>query len=110
MWPGCSRPSVSGPARPTGRQSRPRTRRPRRNHPPIDLSTARLAQEDHRGKDSDMSIGKKIANKAEAARGTAKTAVGRATGNNRLKTEGREDRVAGNTKQAATKMKDAFKH
>ena len=57
-----------------------------------------------------MSIGKKITNKAEAAKGTAKTVVGRATGNNRLKTEGRADRVAGNTKQAATQMKDAFKH
>ena len=57
-----------------------------------------------------MSIGKKIANKAEAAKGTAKTAVGRATGSHRLKTEGRADRVAGNTKQAATQMKDAFKH
>ena len=57
-----------------------------------------------------MSIGKKITNKAEAAKGTAKTVVGRATGNNRLKTEGRADRVAGNTKQAATQMKDGSAH
>lgn len=57
-----------------------------------------------------MSIGKKFAHKAEAAKGTAKTALGRATGNHRLETEGRADRVAGNTKQAGAKMKDAFKH
>jgi uncharacterized protein YjbJ (UPF0337 family) len=57
-----------------------------------------------------MSIGKKIVHKAQAAKGTAKTAVGRATGNHRVKTEGRADRVAGNTKQAGAEMKDAFKH
>lgn len=50
-----------------------------------------------------MSVGKKIAHKAEAVKGTAKTALGRATGNNRLKAEGRGDRVAGNTKQAGAK-------
>jgi uncharacterized protein YjbJ (UPF0337 family) len=57
-----------------------------------------------------MSIGKKIANKAEAAKGTAKKIFGRATGNTRLRTEGRVDQFKGNTKQAGENVKDAFKH
>ena len=57
-----------------------------------------------------MSIRKKIAHKAEAAKGSAKKVVGRATGNPRLRSEGRVDQAKGNTKQAGEKMKDAFKH
>lgn len=57
-----------------------------------------------------MSIGKKIAHKAEAAKGTAKKLFGRSTGNTRLRSEGRVDQAQGNTKQAGAKMKDAFKH
>ena len=57
-----------------------------------------------------MSITKKIAHTAEAVKGSAKKAVGRATGNRRLRAEGRGDRVKGNTKQAGAKMKDAFRH
>ena len=57
-----------------------------------------------------MSIGKKIAHKAEAAKGAIKKIIGRATGNTRLRTEGRVDQFKGNTKQAGAKMKDAFKH
>jgi uncharacterized protein YjbJ (UPF0337 family) len=61
-------------------------------------------------KESAMSIGKKIAHKAQAAKGAAKKYVGRATGNTRLRTEGRVDQFTGNTKQAGDKVKDAFKH
>ncbi|MCW2651563.1 MAG: hypothetical protein QOE41_2911 [Mycobacterium sp.] len=57
-----------------------------------------------------MSIGKKVAHKAEAAKGAAKKFFGRATGNTRLRTEGRLDQFKGNAKQAGAKMKDAFKH
>jgi uncharacterized protein YjbJ (UPF0337 family) len=57
-----------------------------------------------------MSIGKKIAHKAEAAKGAIKKIVGRATGNTRLRTEGRVDQFKGNTKQAGAKLKDAVKH
>jgi len=57
-----------------------------------------------------MSIGKKLAHKAEAAKGAAKKIIGRATGNTRLRTEGRVDQIKGNTKQAGDKLKDAFKH
>ena len=57
-----------------------------------------------------MSIGKTIAHKAEAAKGTAKKILGRSTGNTRLRVEGRVDQFKGNTKQAGDKVKDAFKH
>jgi uncharacterized protein YjbJ (UPF0337 family) len=57
-----------------------------------------------------MSIGRKIAHKAEAAKGTAKKIFGRVTGNTRLRTEGRVDQFKGNTKQAGDNVKDAFKH
>ena len=57
-----------------------------------------------------MSIGKKIGHKAQAAKGAAKKFFGRATGNTRLRTEGRIDQFKGNTKQAGDKIKDAFKH
>ncbi len=57
-----------------------------------------------------MSVGKKIAHKAQATKGTAKKFFGRATGNTRLRTEGRVDQAKGNTKQAGAKMTDAFKH
>lgn len=57
-----------------------------------------------------MSVGKKIAHKAEAAKGTVKKLFGRATGNTRLRTEGRVDQFTGNAKQAGAKVKDAFKH
>ena len=38
-----------------------------------------------------MSIGNKIAHQAEAAKGVTKKLFGRATGNTRLRTEGRAD-------------------
>ena len=57
-----------------------------------------------------MSIGKKIAHKAEAAKGAAKKFFGGDTGNTRLATEGRVDQFKGDTKQAGGKFKDAFKH
>ena len=57
-----------------------------------------------------MSVGKKLAHKAEAVKGAAKKYFGRATGNTRLRAEGRVDQFRGNTKQAGAKIKDAFKH
>jgi uncharacterized protein YjbJ (UPF0337 family) len=62
-----------------------------------------------RTKESAMSIGKKIAHKAEATKGAAKKFFGRATGNTRLRTEGRLDQAKGNAKQAGDKIKDTFK-
>jgi uncharacterized protein YjbJ (UPF0337 family) len=57
-----------------------------------------------------MSIGKKMAHKAKAAKGVTKKLFGRATGNTRLRTEGRAGQFKGNTKQAGAKIKDGFKH
>lgn len=57
-----------------------------------------------------MSIGRKIAHKAEATKGAAKKFLGRATGNTRLRSEGRADQAKGNVKQSGAKLKDAFKH
>jgi uncharacterized protein YjbJ (UPF0337 family) len=61
-------------------------------------------------KESAMSLGKKLAHKAETAKGAAKKYFGRATGNTRLRAEGRADQAKGNAKQAAAKVKDIFKH
>jgi uncharacterized protein YjbJ (UPF0337 family) len=57
-----------------------------------------------------MSIAKKLAHKAEAAKGATKKYFGRATGNTRLRTEGRVDQSKAHTKQAGANVKDAFKH
>jgi uncharacterized protein YjbJ (UPF0337 family) len=53
-----------------------------------------------------MSISKKIAHKAEAAKGSAKKMTGRLTGSRRL----RADQAKGNLKQAGAKIKDASGH
>jgi len=57
-----------------------------------------------------MSIGKKLAHKADAIKGATKKYVGRATGNTRLRTEGRADQAIANAKQAGAKVKDALKY
>jgi uncharacterized protein YjbJ (UPF0337 family) len=54
-------------------------------------------------------IDDKFDHKAQVAKGKVKEGVGRATGNDRLRAEGRADQVKGNLKQAADKVKDAFK-
>jgi len=57
-----------------------------------------------------MSIFRKIAHKAEAVKGALKKTTGRATGNRRLRAEGRTDQAKGNLKQAGAKVKDTVKH
>jgi len=57
-----------------------------------------------------MSITKKLAHKAEAVSGATKKLSGRATGNTRLRNEGRVEQAMGNAKQAGAKAKDVFKH
>lgn len=57
-----------------------------------------------------MSILKKIRHRFQTAKGRTKKTAGRATGNRRLRTEGRTDQAAGNVKQAADKAKAALKH
>ena len=56
-----------------------------------------------------MSLAKKIKDKRQVLKGRIKQGFGRSTGNTRLKTEGRTDRVAGNLKQSGEKAKDAFR-
>lgn len=56
-----------------------------------------------------MSIIKKIRHKAQTAKGAARKSTGRVTGNRRLRTKGRAEMARGNVKQAADKIKDAFK-
>ncbi len=56
-----------------------------------------------------MGTDDKIENKAEALKGKTKEAVGDATDNERLQTEGQADQASGNLKQAGEKVKDAVK-
>lgn len=56
-----------------------------------------------------MSLNKKIRDKVQVITGWAKQRFGRATGNRRLETEGKSDRVLGNLKQSGENVKDAFK-
>ena len=56
-----------------------------------------------------MGLGDKIRNAASKLTGRAKEATGKATGDDRLKNEGRGDQVKADLKQAAEKVKDAFK-
>jgi uncharacterized protein YjbJ (UPF0337 family) len=56
-----------------------------------------------------MSIGKKLAHKAETVKGSLKRTAGQLTGSRRLRAGGRRDRFKGNMKQAGAKVKDAVK-
>ena len=57
-----------------------------------------------------MGTDDKIENSAESAKGKVKEGVGDATGNDRLKAEGKGDQISADIKQAGEKVKDAFKH
>jgi uncharacterized protein YjbJ (UPF0337 family) len=51
----------------------------------------------------------KTRNKAQELKGQVKEAAGRASDNPRLEAEGRGDQTKANLKQAAEKIKDAFR-
>jgi uncharacterized protein YjbJ (UPF0337 family) len=51
----------------------------------------------------------KAKNTAQQAKGKLKETVGKVSGDDRLRAEGKADQVKGNVKQAAEKLKDAFK-
>jgi uncharacterized protein YjbJ (UPF0337 family) len=57
-----------------------------------------------------MGTDDKIENAAEDAKGKVKEGVGDATGNDRLKAEGKGDQVKADLKKAGENVKDAFKH
>ncbi|MFF5175936.1 CsbD family protein [Micromonospora sp. NPDC000089] len=56
-----------------------------------------------------MGIDDKIDNASENTAGKIKEGVGRATDNESLEAEGRNDQAKSNIKQAGEKIKDAFK-
>jgi len=56
-----------------------------------------------------MSTEDKIKNKIEDLGGKAKEAVGKATGDNDTRNEGRADQAKSGLKDAGEKVKDAFK-
>lgn len=56
-----------------------------------------------------MSFADKVGNKVQALRGRIKRNTGEVTGDRRLQDEGRNDEVKSNLKQAAEKIKDAFR-
>ena len=56
-----------------------------------------------------MGIDDKINNATEDTAGKVKEGAGRATDNERLEAEGRNDQAKANLKQAGEKIKDAFK-
>lgn len=56
-----------------------------------------------------MGADEKFDNKAEELKGRAKQAVGDATDNEQWQAEGRTEQAKGSLKQAAEKVKDAFR-
>lgn len=56
-----------------------------------------------------MSKKNRAKNASQVAKGNVEEAVGKASGNDRLETEGMVDQVAGHVKQASEKLKDAVK-
>jgi uncharacterized protein YjbJ (UPF0337 family) len=56
-----------------------------------------------------MGLGDKIHNAAEKLHGKGKAAAGGATGNDRMKAEGKSRQVRADFKQAGEKIKDAFR-
>ena len=56
-----------------------------------------------------MGLGDKIRNAATKRSGQAKEVAGKASGDDRLRAEGRGEQVKADLKQAAEKVKDAFK-
>jgi len=51
----------------------------------------------------------KLKNKKDEAKGAAKQKVGKATGDEQMKREGKSDQSMSNLKQAGEKVRDAFK-
>jgi uncharacterized protein YjbJ (UPF0337 family) len=56
-----------------------------------------------------MGLGDKIHNAAEKLHGKGKEAAGKATGDDKMKAEGKRQQIKADLKQAGEKVKDAFK-
>ncbi|BBY31830.1 hypothetical protein GCM10023114_06370 [Mycolicibacterium sediminis] len=61
------------------------------------------------GNPKSMSTAKKARNTAERLAGQAKQKIGRATGDSRLRNEGRVDEAKARVKMSGERLKDAFK-
>lgn len=57
-----------------------------------------------------MGLEDKLKNTADDLKGKAKEAVGKASDDEELEAEGKGDQIKSDVKQAAEKVKDAFKH
>jgi len=55
-----------------------------------------------------MTTTDKAKNSAQTAKGKTKEAIGKATGDNDLRDDGKADQIEGNLKQAGEKVKDAL--
>jgi uncharacterized protein YjbJ (UPF0337 family) len=60
-------------------------------------------------KEDAMSFADKAKNKIQERQGKSKEATGRATGDNKLKAEGKADQAKAKLKQTGEKIKDTFK-
>jgi uncharacterized protein YjbJ (UPF0337 family) len=56
-----------------------------------------------------MSTSDKFKNKVEETTGQAKEKLGKATGDDEMRAEGKADQTKGSAKQAGEKVKDVFK-
>jgi uncharacterized protein YjbJ (UPF0337 family) len=56
-----------------------------------------------------MAKSNKVKNAKQLAKGKLKEAAGKATGNDNLRVEGKDDQSVANLKQAGEKVKDALK-
>jgi uncharacterized protein YjbJ (UPF0337 family) len=56
-----------------------------------------------------MATTDKAKNTAQQAKGKVKETVGKVSGDDKLRAEGKADQVKGDVKQAGEKLKDAFK-
>ncbi|WP_083889165.1 CsbD family protein [Nocardia pneumoniae] len=56
-----------------------------------------------------MKFEDRLTHRARATRGRVKRFLGKATGNSRLKNEGRREQARGNLERAADKLRDAFR-
>jgi uncharacterized protein YjbJ (UPF0337 family) len=79
----------------------------RGGYSPVDRSDRRPIASDERGQA--MSAKDKINNKAEDLAGQAKEKLGKATGDEQTKNEGKADQTKSNLKDAGEKVKDAFR-
>jgi uncharacterized protein YjbJ (UPF0337 family) len=57
-----------------------------------------------------MSDGDKASNKIDDVVGKGKEGLGKATGDDELKNQGKKDQAKSDIKQAGEKVKDVFKH